>query len=94
MLEDVLTLVGGILFAALLVRTISITAAYLDKDTARDKLKNRNIRKGFVKNIVKCDSITHIKLDAITEDDKEVEVDFETEGYDQSEIYEGAEIYV
>ena len=80
----------GAIFAA---AVITITVTYLNKAAAKRKLAEKEIWKGSIKEILQSDSVTHIKLDAITDDGSEVEVDFETEDYDSDEIYEGAVIY-
>lgn len=87
-------MLGWLLLGALLTAAvISITVYYLDKDTAKQELKSKNIQKSVVKDIVKNDNVAHVKLDAITVDGDEVEVDIQTDTYDPSEIYEGLVIY-
>lgn len=82
-------LLGAFLTAAV----ISITVYYLNKDTATQNLKNNNVSKATIKKISKDNNVAHIKLDAITDDGYEVEVDIKTEDYNSSEIYEGLLIY-
>lgn len=95
MIEDILKIVGGLLFAALVTTAVvSIVVTYLDEGTVRSELKNRNISRATIKEIVTDDSVAHIKFDAIREDDEKVEVVFEAQDYDPSEIYEGAEIHI
>ena len=87
-------MLGWLLLGALLaVAVISITVSYLNTDTAKRELRNHDIQKGVVKEIVKSGSVTHIKLDAIKEDGGEVEVDIETEDYNSSQIRKGVVIY-
>lgn len=86
-------MLGWLLLGALLTAAvITICVTYLDKRVAKDKLNEKNIRKGVVKDIVKSGSVTHIKLDAIDTDGNEKEVVFETEDYDSSEIRRGMTI--
>ena len=86
-------MLGCLLLGALLTATvITICVSYLDKKVAKEKLKEKSIRKGVVKDIVKSGSVTHIKLDAIDTDGNEQEVEFEAEDYDSSEIKKGMTI--
>ncbi len=95
MIEDILKLAGGLLIGAFLAAAvIHIVVSYLDIDTLLNELKSRRMKKAVVKKIATNQSVPHISLSALDEDEKEVEIDIEAEGYDQAEIYEGAEIYV
>lgn len=86
-------MLGWLLLGALFtVAVITICVTYLNKRVAKDKLKEKGIRKGVVKDIVKSGSITHIKLDAIDTEGNEQEVDFEADDYDTSEIRKGMTI--
>lgn len=87
-------MLGWLLLGALFsVAVISITVAYVNKEMAKHVLRNHDIHKGVVKEIVKSGSVTHIKLDAIKEDGEEVEVEIEAEDYNSSQIREGVVIY-
>ena len=87
-------MLGWLLLGAFLtVAVITIAVSYLNRNTAARELRNRDILKGKIKDIVKSGSITHIKMDAIKDDGEEVEVDFETEDYDSYQIRRGIEIY-
>lgn len=81
-------LLGAILGAAV----ITICVSYLDKKVAKDKLRDKNIRKGVVKDIINSSGTTHIKLDAIDESGNEQQVEFEVNDYDSSEIRRGITI--
>lgn len=87
-------MLGWLLLGALLTAAvITIIVSYLNRDKAEDELRDHNIQKGVVKEIVKSGSITHIKMDALTDDGEEVEVDIEADDYNSSQIYRGAVIY-
>ncbi len=72
---------------------IIITVSFLDKAKAKTELKNKNIKRATVRDIVKDPSVTHIKLDGLDEDGNEVEVQIDTEDYDSKEIKRGTVIY-
>lgn len=83
-------MLGWLLLGALFTAAvITICVSYLDKKTAKEKLKEKNIRKGVIKKIVRSENVTHIKLDAIDTAGNEKEVEFEADAYDSSEIREG-----
>lgn len=75
------------------VATIVITVSFLNKAKAKTELKNKNIKRATVRNIVKDPGVTHIKLDGLDEDDNEVEIQIDTEEYDSTEIKRGTVIY-
>lgn len=86
-------MLGWLLFGALVcAAVITIYVTFLDKRTAKEKLREKNIKKGVVKDIVTSGSITHIKLDALDESGNEQKVEFEVEEYDSSEIRKGMTI--
>lgn len=86
-------MLGWLLLGALLTAAvITICVSYLDKKVAKEKLKEKSIRKGVVKDIVKSGNVTHIKLDAIDTDGNEKEVEFEADEYNSSEIRRGMTI--
>ena len=78
--------------ALLTVAVITICVSYLDKNIAKEKLKEKSIRKGIIKDIVKSENVIHIKLDAIDTDGNEKEIEFEAEEYNPSEIKKGMTI--
>jgi hypothetical protein len=83
-------MLGWLLLGALLTATvIIISVSYLDKKVAKEKLKEKNIEKCFVKEIVISESVTHIKLDAIDTEGNEQEVEIEADDYNSSEIRKG-----
>lgn len=83
-------MLGWLLLGALLTSTaIIIYVSYLDKKVAENKLKERNIRKGVIKDICESDNVTHIKIDAIDTSGNEQEVDIEAENYNPYEIRMG-----
>jgi len=75
------------------VAAIVITVSFLNKAKAKTELKNKNIKRATVRDIVKDPSVTHIKLDGLDEDDNEVEIQIDTEDYDSTEIKRGTVIY-
>lgn len=75
------------------VAAVVITVSYLDKAKAKNELKNKNINRATVRDIVKDPDVTHIKLDGLDEDGNEVEIQIDTEEYDSTEIKRGAVIY-
>lgn len=81
-------LLGVILGAAV----ITIVVSYLNKNVAEEKLREKNIRKGVIKDIVSSGGVKHVKLDAIDEDGKERQIEFEVEDYDSFEIRKGVTI--
>lgn len=86
-------MLGWLLLGALFTAAvITICVSYLDKKIAKEKLKEKGIRKGVVKDIVQSGSVTHIKLDAIDTEGNEQEVEFEADAYDSSEIRKGMTI--
>lgn len=86
-------MLGWLLLGALLTAAvITICVTYLDKKVAKDKLKEKCIKKGVVKDIIKSGSVTHIKLDAIDTDGNEQVVEFEADSYNASEIRKGMTI--
>ena len=86
-------MLGWLLLGALITAAvITICVSFLNKQVAKDKLRENNIKKGFIKEICKSSGITHIKLDAIDTDGNEQEVDIEADDYDENEIYEGMTI--
>ncbi len=84
-------ILAGVLLAA---AVITIYVSFLNKRVAREKLREQNMRKAQIRSICISDGVTHIKLDAIDTDGNEREVEFETDDYDESEIYKGAVIVV
>ncbi len=87
-------MLGWLLFGALLTATIiTICVSYLDEEVAEEKLKERSIRKGVVKDIINLGNVTHIKLDAIDTDGNEQAVEFETDDYNSFEIRKGMTIF-
>lgn len=87
-------MLGWLLLGALLtVTVITICVSFLNKSIAKQKLREKNIKKGVIKDIVNSGGITHIKLDAISDDGYEKEVEFEVDDYDSSEIRHGTTIY-
>lgn len=88
-------MLGWLLLGALIgAAVITIYVSFLDKDVARDKLREKNIKKAVVKDIVNSDGVTHVKLDAIDESGYEQQVDFEVDSYDSYEIRRGVTITV
>lgn len=86
-------MLGWLLLGALLTAAvITICVSYLDENVAKDKLRDKGIRKGTVKDIIKSENVTHIKLDAIDTDGNEQEVEFEADDYNASEIKKGMTI--
>lgn len=86
-------MLGWLLLGALLTATvITICVLYLDKKVAKEKLKEKSIRKGVVKDIIKSGCVTHIKIDAIDAYGNEQEVEFEADDYNSSEIKKGMTI--
>ena len=86
-------MLGWLLLGVLLTAAvITICVSYLDKNVAQEKFKEKSIRKGVVKDIVKSGSVTHIKLDAIDTDGNEQVVEFEADNYNSSEIRRGMTI--
>ncbi len=76
------------------VAAIIITVSYLDKAKVKNELKNRNIKRTTVRDIVKDPSVIHIKLDGLDEDGNKIEIQIDTEDYDSNEIKRGAVFYV
>lgn len=88
-------MLGWLLLGALIgAAVITICVSFLNKNIAKDKLKEKNIKKGVVKEIVNSSGVKHIKLDAIDEEGNEKQVEFEVEDYDTSEICKGITIVV
>lgn len=86
-------MIGWLLLGAFLTAAvITICVSYLDKRVAKEKLKEKSIRKGVIKDICTSGGVTHIKLDAIDTSGNEQEVEFEAEDYDSSEIQRGMTI--
>lgn len=81
-------LLGALFTAAVIV----ICVSYLDKKVAQQKLKEKSIRKGVVKDIIKSGSVTHIKIDAIDTSGYEKSVEFEVDDYNATEIRRGMTI--
>lgn len=73
---------------------ICIVVSFLNKKRSKEELRNRNIKKATVRDIVKDPSVIHIKLDGIDEDGNEVDIQIDTQEYDSSEIKRGAVILV
>lgn len=87
-------MLGWLLFGALLgAAAIMIYVSYLDRSVAKKELKEKNIKKATIKQIVTSPDTKHIKLDAIDENGMEQEVEIEAEDYNKSEIWEGMTIY-
>ena len=82
-------ILGGLLAAGV----IYIVVDYLDKNTAKAKLKEKDVYKGVIKDIIHKDGVKHVKLDTLATDGKECEVEFEANDIDENEIYTGAVIY-
>ncbi len=73
---------------------ICIVVSFLNKKTAKEELRNKNIKKATVRDIVKDPGVAHIKLDGIDEDGNEVDIQIDAEEYDTSEIKRGVVILV
>lgn len=80
----------GVLVGAVI---LTITVGHLDRYLAQRKLRDNNILKGVVKDIVFSSGVSHIKLDALNESGEEQQVVFEADSYDASEIRVGTTIY-
>ena len=80
--------IGGALTA------IVLAVRYLNKDRVRNDLKDRGLDNACIQKIVEDDGITHIYLDAIDEDGNPIEIVYEAEDYNHSEIREGMTIEV
>ncbi len=81
-------LLGALFTAAVII----ICVSYLDKKTAMNKLREKSIHKGVVRDIFQSGNVTHIKLDAIDTDGNEKEVEFEADAYNSYEIRKGMTI--
>lgn len=68
---------------------ITITVSYLNQQIAKEKLREYNIRKAVIKNIVKDKGVAHITLDGLDEEYNEQEVVIIADNYDIDEIYDG-----
>ena len=62
----------GLVIGGTAVAIITIAVSYLNKAKAKNELKNKNIKRAAVRDIVKDPSVTHIKLDGLDEDGNEV----------------------
>lgn len=88
-------MLGWLLLGALLTATVIVIAvSYLDKAVAKRKLKEKNIKKAVIKDIVNNSGVAVIKLDAIDDYGDNLSVEFETEDYDSYDIKRGATIYI
>lgn len=86
-------MLGWMLLGALLgAAVIMIYVSYLDRSTAKKELKERNISKARIKEIITSSGTAHIKLNAIDEDGVEHEVEIAADDYNKSEIREGMTI--
>lgn len=88
-----LYMLGWILLGLIVGAAIIISVTYLDRNSASQELRKRNIWKSVVRDINKSGDVTHIKLDSIDEEGKEQQVEFEVESYNSSEIKKGTTIY-
>lgn len=87
-------LLFGLTIGGAAVAIITIAICYLDKAKAKIELKNRNIKRAIVRDIVNDPSVTHIKLDGLDEEGNEVEIQIDAVDYDSAEIKRGMCIYV
>ena len=88
-------MLGWLLLGALIgAAVITICVSFLNRNIAKNKLYEKNIKKGVVRDIVNSGQVTHIKLDAVDEDGNERQVEFEVDDYDASEIRRGITIVV
>ena len=71
---------------------ITIVVSFLDKNVAKEKLQEKNIRKGVIKDIISDGGVKHVKFDAIDEEGNEQQVEFEVDDYDSTEIRRGITI--
>lgn len=80
-------MLGWLLLGALLTAAVlTICVPFLNRQIAKDKMRENGIKKGTIKEIITSNNVTHIKLDALKDDGTEQEVEFEVEGYDSGEI--------
>lgn len=88
----------SLLFCSLVIGgaaiAIIITVRYLNKVKAKIELKNKNIKRATVRNIVKDPNVIHINLNGLDKDGNEMEIQIDAEDYDSTEIKQGAVIYV
>ncbi len=88
-----LGMLGWILLGVILgTAAITIVVSFLDKNVAKEKFREKNIRKGVIKDIVTDGGVKHVKLDAIDEAGNEQQVEFEAYDYDSTEIRKGITI--
>lgn len=88
-------MLGWLLLGALIgAAVITIYVTFLDKNVAKNRLREKNIKKAVVKDIVNSSGVTHIKLDAIDGSGYEQQVEFEVNDYDRSQIRRGVTITV
>lgn len=88
-------MLGWILLGAFLATAgLTIAVSYLNESIAQNKMRENQIKKGTIKDIVKSDGVTHIKLDALMDDGTEQKVQFEVDGgYDTQQIKRGITLY-
>ena len=86
-------LLWGIIVGGAVAAIIIITVSFLDEKKAQEELREKNIKKATVKDIVKDSGVTHIKLDGLDDEGNTVEVQFDTDSFDSSEIRRGTVIY-
>ena len=86
-------MLGWLLLGALFtVAVVTICVVYLNADVAKQKMKEKGIKKGVIKDIIKSENVVHIKLDGLDTDGSEQEIEFEAESYDRKEIRKGMTI--
>lgn len=86
-------MLGWLLLGALMAAAvITICVTFLDKRVAKDKLNEKGIRKGVIKEIINSSGVAHIKLDAIDNYGNEQQVEFEADDYDATEVRKGMTI--
>lgn len=86
-------MLGWLILGALLgAAVVTICVSYLDTNVAKNKLREKNIRKAVVKNIIKSDGVIHVNLDALDEHGNEQKVEFETQDLNAYEICRGITI--
>ena len=86
-------MLGWLLLGALMAAAvITICVTFLNEKIAKNKLKEKGIKKGVIKDIINSNGVAHIKLDAIDENGTEQQVEFEANDYDASEIRMGMTI--
>lgn len=86
-------MLGWLLLGALMAAAvITICVTFLNETVAKNKLNEKGIKKGVIKDIINSSGVAHIKLDAIDENGTEQQVEFEANDYDASEIRVGMTI--